>query len=185
MTTHRKNPAMEDSGQALVELAISMLLLLILVFGVIDFSRAIYYVQVIKNLTAEGSSMSSRGTTLSQTAQTVITDAGTNLSLNTKGCVIATSVLRGTSSTGGSTYTVTGQAALGNCAGIVSKIGCFPPPTSCGVASLPAEAAAALQVNQSLYITEIFFTYSAVTPIGGLLKNTSILPAQLYDAAYY
>jgi TadE-like protein len=184
MFTQRKKLVTEDSGQALVELAISVLLLLILVFGVIDFSRAIYYVQVIKNLTAEGSSMSSRGSTLSQTAQTVMTDAGTNLSLSTKGCVIATSVLKTASGTGFN-YTVTGQASQGNCAGVSSKIGCFPPPSSCGRASLPAEAAAALPADQSLFITEIFFTYTAVTPIGALLKNSTILPAQLYDAAYY
>ena len=183
MTTQRKVLAAEDSGQALVELAISVLLLLILVFGVIDFSRAIYYVQVIKNLTAEGSSMSSRGTSLSDTAQTVITDAGTNLSLNTKGCIITTSVLNNGNAS--NNLVVTGQASQGNCAGISSKIGCFPPPNSCGKASLPAEAAAALQANQSLFITEIYYSYAAVTPIGGLLKNSSILPTQLYDAAYY
>ena len=45
----------------------------------IDFSRAIYSVEVIKNLTGEGSSMASRGTSLLQTAQTVVADAGTNL----------------------------------------------------------------------------------------------------------
>ncbi len=183
MTTQRKTLVLEDSGQALVELAISVLLLLVLVFGVIDFSRAIYYVQVIKNLTAEGSSMSSRGTTLSQTAQTVITDAGTNLSLNTKGCVITTSVTN--TGTSGNNLMVTGQSSQGNCQGISSKIGCFPPPSSCGTASLPTEAAAALQANQTLYVTEIFFTYTAVTPIGALLRNSTILPAQLYDAAYY
>jgi len=184
MTMLRKNPIADDSGQALVELAISVLLLLTLVFGVIDFSRAIYYVQVMKNLTAEGSSMSSRGTDLPTTAQTVIADAGTNLSLSTKGCVITTAVLKTPAGTN-YTYTVTGQATQGSCSGISSRIGCFPPPKSCGPATLPAEAAAALQANNYLYITEIYYTYNAVTPIGSLLKNTSILPAQLYDAAYY
>ena len=123
------------------------------------------------------------GNSLLQTAQTVITDAGTNLSLSTKGCVITTSVLNNGNPT--NNLRVTGQASQGNCAGISSKIGCFPPPASCGKASLPAEAAAALQANESLYITEIYYTYGAVTPVGSLLKNASILPAQLYDAAYY
>lgn len=185
MTTQPKILVLEDSGQALIELAISALVLLTLVFGVIDFSRAIYYVQVMKNLTAEGSSMSSRGTSLPTTAATVITDAGTNLSLTTRGCVITTSVLKTTTSVAGSTYTVTGQSAQGSCSGISSKIGCFPPPSSCGTATLPTEAAAALQDGSTLYITEIYYTFNPVTPIGSLLNNTSILPSQLYDAAYY
>ena len=109
-----------------MELAISVFLLLILVFGAIDFARAIYYVEVIKNLTGEGSSMASRGTSLLQTAQTVVTDAGTNLSLSSQGCVIVTSVLK----TAGvsNPLQVTGQSApQGACTGISSKIGCYPP----------------------------------------------------------
>lgn len=184
MTTRCNNPILEDSGQTLVELAISIPILLILVFGVIDFCRAIYYLEVMENLTAEGSSMSSRGANLSQTAQTVVTDAGTNLSLSTKGCVIATSVLQTTTGTN-STYQVTGQSAQGSCTGIFSKIGCYPPPSTCGTATLPTEAAAALQSGQSLYITEIYYIYTPITPIGSLVNNTKLLPAQLYDAAYY
>lgn len=184
MTTLRKNRFSGDRGQALVELAISVFLLFILVFGAIDFARAIYYVEVIKNLTGEGSSMASRGTSLLQTAQTVVTDAGTNLSLSSQGCVIVTSVLK----TAGvsNPLQVTGQSApQGACTGISSKIGCYPPPSTCGSATLPSEAVAALQLNQTLYITEIYYTYKAVTPIGKLLNNANLLPSQLYDAAYY
>ena len=184
MTALHKDKMSEDSGQALVELAMSVSLLLILVLGAIDASRAIFYVQVIKNLTGEGSSMASRGTTLSQTSQTVVTDAGTNLSLSAQGCVVVTSVLD-TASPPTSSYTVTGQSVLGSCTGISSKIGCFPPPGSCGVATLPAEAKSALQSGQTLYITEVFYRFTTITPIGTLLNNSNILPSQLYDAAYY
>src|ERR1035438_6594396 len=82
MTALSKHNMSEDSGQALVELGLSVSLLLIIVFAAIDVARAIYYVEVIKNLTGEGSSMASRGTLLPDTAQIVITDAGTPLSLN-------------------------------------------------------------------------------------------------------
>jgi len=183
MTPRRKNLSADESGQTLVELAVSTILLMTLVFGVIDVSRAIYYLQVMKNLTSEGSSLSSRGTTLAQAAQTVLTDAGTNMNLTTRGCVITSAVFNNGNPS--HNLNLTGQAFQGSCSGISSRIGCFPPPSSCGAASLPAEAVAALQANQSLFITEIYYTYAPVTPIGNLLNNINFLPAQLYDAAYY
>lgn len=187
MTTIWNRAISADSGQALVELALSVSLLLILGLGVIDVARAIYYVEVVKNLTGEGSSMASRSgssiTALSLTAQTVVTDAGTDLNMGSKGCVIVTSVTNNGATK--NPLQVTGQASQGSCSGITSKIGCYPPPATCGVASLSSEANAALQVNQSLFITEIFYTFSTVTPIGALLNKSNILPTQLYDAAYY
>jgi len=138
----------EDFGQAVMELAISAPLLLILVMGVFDGARAIYYVEVAKNLTSEGSSMASRGTSVLQTAQTVVTDAGTNLAMGTKACVIVTAVLNNGNPS--NNFQVTAQSTqLGACTGLSSKIGCFPPPSSCGTATLPAEAAAALQANHT------------------------------------
>ena len=53
----------EESGQALVELAFAFVLLCTFVFGIIDFGRAIYDVEVMKNLVGEGSSMASRSRT--------------------------------------------------------------------------------------------------------------------------
>jgi hypothetical protein len=173
----------DESGQSLVELALAATVLLTLTFGAVDFGRAIYYVEVIKNLTSEGSSLASRGTSPAVTATTVMTDAGSNLSLTANGCVFVTAVLNSGGST--SPYQVTQQSSQGSCGGLVSKIGCYPPPSTCGKATLPTEAAAALQSGQSLYITEIYYTFSPVTPIGGLLKNVNALPSQLYDAAYY
>src|SRR5271165_3297056 len=105
-----------NSGQAMIEFAISALVLLTLVFAVIDFGRAIYDVEVMKNLTAEGSAMASRGTTLSDTVTAVLA-AASPLNLNVNGRVIVTSVLNNNNS-----LKVTGQATQGGIAA-GSKVG--------------------------------------------------------------
>src|SRR5664279_2853368 len=89
--TRRSKITADDSGQALVEFAIAAMMLLIIVFGLIDFCRAIYDQQVITNLTGEGCSLSSRGTGLTDTVTAVIASSAP-LNLNASGRVIATSV---------------------------------------------------------------------------------------------
>jgi hypothetical protein len=111
----------------------------------------------------------------------VISDAGTNLNIATKGCVYVTEVTN-TGATKNPLQIGSGQqSSSGACTGIASKVGCAPPTSGCGNATLPSEAVAGLEVNQSLFITEIYYSYAPVTPfLGG-----KILPKQLYDAAYY
>jgi len=161
----------EDCGQAIVELAISAMVLLALLFGLIDFGRAIHDVEVMKNLTGEGSAMASRGTSLADAASAVVA-AADPLDLNNQGKVIVTSVFNNNN-----TLTVTGQASQGGIAAL-SLIGNVVG----GPATLPAGAVP--QVNQTVYITEVFYAYKPITPIGNFLKQVT-LPSQLYDVAYY
>ena len=179
----------EESGQALVELALAFVLLCVFVSGIIDFGRAIYDVQVMKNLVGEGSMMASRGTKddVATTAATVATYAGSDINLSTLGCVIVTIVTNNPSGVG---QVVTGQASTGGICGASnpSKVGCLKGQGSCGTstATLPAGAVAALAgepTGSSIYVTEIFYTYNAVTPIAALLGKS--MPSQFYSVAYY
>lgn len=159
-----------DGGQAIVEFAISATILLLLLFGLIDISRAIYYKQMMTSLSAQGSSMASRGTSLSGTASALL-NTSNQLHLATRGQVIVSSV-----SNNNGQVTLTGQVSQGG-AGSMSLVG----HVLGGKASLPA--AAMPQNNQTVYVTEVFYKYDTITPLGKLL--VVVIPAELYDAAYY
>ena len=168
----RSRAASGESGQALVEFAAVGFLLLMLVFGLIDFSRAIYDQQVMKGLTRQGSNLASRGTDLTTSASSVIAGAAP-LNLNNSGRVIVTSVANVNGF-----YKITGQVSAGGIA-VASKIGQ-------GVgnpATVPPAAAPILQLNQTIYITEVFYSYQAVTPVGKLVSVR--MPSTLYDVAYF
>lgn len=174
-----------ESGQALIELAFMTTTLLVFILGIVDFGRAIYDVEVMKNLVGEGSSMASRSdpSQLSTIVQTVVNNAGSDLSMSTNGCVIITIV---TNQSG--TLTITAQSK--NC-GITasSKVGCLQGVNGCqsSAPKLPAYATTALgdEVNgSSLAVTEIYYNFSTITPITALLGSNSI-PTQFYSVAYY
>ncbi len=161
----------EDSGQALIEFALCAGVLFIILFGVVDVSRSLFVGQIIVNLTGEGCALASRGTTLSDTATAVMT-ASPPLSFATNGRVIVSSVYNNNN-----TLQLTGQSTLGGLAA-TSRIG-----SSIGATvTLPTNATP--QVGQTVFITEVFYTYHSITPVGSFL-NATVVPSQLYDVGYY
>jgi Flp pilus assembly protein TadG len=177
----------EESGQALIELSIVLVILCVFVFGIIDFGRAVYDVQVMKNLAGEGSSMASRGAAPATTATAVVAYAGADINLNTNGCVVVTVVAENSA---GTAQVVTAQSWAGKCGTtMASNVGCLSGQGSCksSVATLPTTAANALQqgvAGTTLYVTEVFYAYNTITPIPNFL-GSGILPSQLYSVAYY
>lgn len=177
----------DESGQALIELSLVLVILCVFVFGIIDFGRAIYDFEVMRNLAGEGSSMASRGAAPSTTATAVVTYAGADISLSTNGCVIVTVV---SENSAGTAQVVTAQSWAGQCGTtMTSNVGCLSGQGSCksSTATLPTAAANALQqgvTRTALYVTEIFYAYNTITPIPKFLGQ-AILPSRLYSVAYY
>lgn len=167
----QRKRAPDDSGQALMEFALCASILFIVLFGVIDVSRSLFVGQVIVNLTGEGCALASRGTTLSDTA-TAVMNASAPLSFATNGRVIVSSVYNNNN-----VLQLTGQSAQGGLAA-TSRIG-----SSIGATvTLPTNATP--QPGQTVFITEVFYTYHSITPVGSFL-NATVVPSQLYDVGYY
>ncbi len=164
--------AADESGQALLEFAVIATVMILLVFALVDFSRALNDLQVMIGLTRQGSDLASRGDTLSESAAAVLAgDAPLSLSLN--GEVIVTSITNANK-----VNTITGQVSMGGVASR-SKIG----QGVGSLATVPAAAAGMLQPGQTIYATEIFYSYQPITPIGNLLR--AVMPSSLYEAAYF
>jgi Flp pilus assembly protein TadG len=172
-----------EAGQALVEFSMVATTLIVFALGIFDFGRAIYDVEVMKNLVGEGSSMASRGTSAATTAQTVANDAGSDLNISSNGCVIVTII---TNDSG--TLTITAQAK--NC-GITatSKIGCLQGVNGCQSSNptLPTYASTALSDEPSgslMAVTEMYYNFTPITPLPSILGKSSI-PSQFYSVAYF
>ena len=164
--------AAAESGQAAVEFALIAALMLVLFCIVVDFCRAIHDEQLMAGLSRQGSNLASRGTTLSDSAAAVI-GGSPSLDLRKEGEVIITSVTNINQ-----VYTISDQFSEGGISKS-SRVG-----TGVGnTANVPASATAMLQRGQTIYITEIFYSYQPVTPIQNLLKL--VLPSTLYEAAYF
>jgi Flp pilus assembly protein TadG len=171
-TLLRASRPANQSGQAAVEFGFIAPTLIILLLAVIDFGRVLTNMEVMVGLTRQGSNLASRGTSLSASAAAVVA-GDAPLDLNKNGEVIITSVANVKN-----VYTITGQTSQGGISR-TSQIG-----TGVGnKATVPAASATILQNGQTIYVTEVFYTFQPITPIGQFMNV--VMPSTLYEIAYF
>jgi hypothetical protein len=169
-----------ESGQAFIEFTLVVCILMALIFGAIDFCRAIYMRQLLINLSRETANLEARG--VGTTTQDIMTNALSaavlealpSLALDgANGKVIVTAV----TNPNGAGPRLSLQYHTGSLpdsdSRLGSTIGAAPTYWPNGIST----------TNRSVYVAEIFYKYKPITPVGYFFKG--VLPTQFYDAAYF
>jgi Flp pilus assembly protein TadG len=164
-----------ESGQALVELALILFLLALLFMGVFDFSRAIQARNIITNVSREGADLASRalsGAITEQNIMNTLAYTAQPLDMGTHGMMYIT-VVKGVD--GGGAPTIESQASWsGGKVWSVSRLGTKDSPSSQGLASL------GLTSGQQATVVEAFYNYES------LFSNSFIpLAPQLYSISIF
>jgi Flp pilus assembly protein TadG len=164
----------DERGAALIELALCLPVALVLVFGVIEFSQIIFDEQIMSGLSRQGSDLSSRGTTLATTVSALGAQGG-SLNMGTQGAIIITEVANNSSGA----PQIVDQAESATGISVTSNIG----SGAGNPATVPANAITLLNDGETLFVTEVFYSYTPMTPVGSFLKMN--LTSTLYDVAYF
>jgi Flp pilus assembly protein TadG len=192
--SHRPTLLRSSQGQSIVEFAISLPILLLLSLGVVETSNALMSQHVITKTAREGSNMISRETKMVDAAnalQQMSSNPG-SFSATTK---VIFSVLMRSQSGSNSGYLVLYQRyQFGNGSLPGSRLngtGTFNPandytannPNSDAALRVTnAPAGIAAEPGGMIYVTEVYTTYTTLTPV----RNLGVpIPTVLYSIAYF
>jgi Flp pilus assembly protein TadG len=145
-----------------------------MVFGLIDFSQIIFDEQMMSGLCRQGSNLASRGTSLTDTVS-ALGIQGASLNISAKGRIIVTVVKNDASGKA----RIKGQAESPTGIVVTSAVGSGEG----NLASMPSSANTVLNAGQTIYVTEVFYSYTPMTPIGGFLKT--FRGSTLHQTAYF
>ena len=151
-------------GQAMVEAALMMPVMLLLLLGVIEAGNGLSIKHKMAVLSREGANIAARGTSLSETMNVVMA-GGSEIELSTKGGAVVTRII-----------VVDGDPVIDAQVGYngyeaYSRLG-MPDSISAPLQGLN------LVEGQVFHAVEIIFDYEAMTPLAG------IFPAGLTDKVY-
>lgn len=162
----RPRGAGRSRGVAMIELALILPILILLVLGVIDFSRAIQFNNVLVNLTREGANLAARTTESPQFIVKTLMDTAAPLKMNTDGMMYITKLVGQPDGrarveeqyrrpTGGKTTLVSRLWACSSWQGT----GVCSMPSTRPVVTLPVP----LSPGEAVYAVEAFYDYTLFT----------------------
>lgn len=182
-------------GQSLIEFALVLPLLILIVFGVVEVSYALFDQHIVTKLTREGSNLISRSTSLGDAMNAMRTMSSAPVDLDGQSRLIF-SVVRNVPTVGAANYN---RAILAQryAYGGLSATSTIQTQGGASFGGAPEYAAAnqdnntnlrvtnlpvTLSLGASLYVTEIYTRHPTLTP----LANFGVtVPQTLYSIAYF
>ncbi|MCL4745311.1 MAG: pilus assembly protein [Burkholderiaceae bacterium] len=167
-------------GVSLVELALILPVLLIMVFGVIDFGRALHFNNILVNISREGANLASRYGDISvQEIIVALENTAEPLDMASDGMIYVTRV-RGRSSDGRGVVEAQFRATVGNTS-LPSRTWTCPSWGGGGVCNVPATPPVvtfdvALTDRDTIYVVEAIYDYTVL--IGYVMKTAPQLYAR-------
>jgi len=184
-----------ENGQAVLEFALVVPLVLVLVLGVVEVSYALLDQHIVSKLTREGSNLISRDTSLADAATAMTNMSSRPVNFTDGSSTVIFSVVKNVATVGASNYgksvlyaryrygSYSGSSILNNTGGSFGSAPDYEAfnsdnDTSLQITNLPTT----LTPGDMLYVTEIYTRHPIITPFD---KFGITVPQTLYSIAYF
>jgi Flp pilus assembly protein TadG len=184
-----------ENGQAVLEFALVVPLVLVLVLGVVEVSYALLDQHIVSKLSREGSNLISRDTSLADAATAMRMMSSRPVNFTDGSSKVIFSVVKNVATVGASNYgrpvlyaryvygSMSGSSTLNNSGGTFGSGPDFEAvnsdnDTSLQITNLPAT----MSVGGMMYITEIYTRHPLITPFD---RFGISVPQTLYSIAYF
>jgi hypothetical protein len=176
---------MGKKGIAALELALILPILLVLVFGIIDFGRLIRARLIVTNVSREGGSMVSRSFKSGDDLLTMLQSSGTPLDLNGSGRIYVSKIKNGTSTNPNPYIDTSNQLpwSAGNLS-VTSVIHDGGASYHLGISPALYNHLVFNPVNQTsdiseVWVVEVYYKYKPITPLPNFITGILVTPG--YD----
>jgi hypothetical protein len=175
-----RRPALirRQAGNSLIEFALSLPVLMILVFGVVDYGRALQFSNVLVSMSREAANLSARTTALPEYIIGSLSLTAQPLDIGSDGMIYITSIVGRADAHGAVTAYVQDQHRLtGGQAGLASRVYVCPSWNADGSCNVPASAKPLIALGVTLtdgQVVSAAETAYLFQPIVGYVMQTQL-----------